>query len=313
LDQKFEQIWTSIASFLSVYLRYCLKCVGSKSHDSKKRQSLESPIQRSSQKIQKKSGTIIDSQIRKIILAIFNNPEIIEIIKNNINNMNLSMTRRVAPKGPAKPDFINYREPAPEIPDSDGEDETLDDPMEIDFVQKKDPATDVVTTKCKIKRLVIPAAIVDPGANFPIITEDIVKRLKFIIDTKEKHDLSGIATVPTESIGIVRNVPVTFAPGCTIHSDFAVVKYRKPMLILPNTLLDKYDYDLLASRRELKLVCDGEEYFIPINMHKVKNKLEINCAIVSQDDKSLVSDQISQNIDNDEDNNVPLDEWRVLA
>ncbi|CAJ0841780.1 2070_t:CDS:2, partial [Entrophospora sp. SA101] len=42
---------------------------------SKKRQSLESPIQRSSQKIQKKSGTIIDSQIRKIILAMFNDPE----------------------------------------------------------------------------------------------------------------------------------------------------------------------------------------------------------------------------------------------
>ncbi|CAJ0826710.1 6909_t:CDS:2, partial [Entrophospora sp. SA101] len=72
---------------------------------SKKRQSLESPIQRSSQKIQKKSGTIIDSQIRKIILAMFNDPEVIETIKNNINNTNLSMTRRVAPKGPAKPDF----------------------------------------------------------------------------------------------------------------------------------------------------------------------------------------------------------------
>ncbi|CAJ0751552.1 7708_t:CDS:2 [Entrophospora sp. SA101] len=42
---------------------------------SKKRQSLESPIQRSSQKIQKKSGMIIDSQIRKIILAMFNDPE----------------------------------------------------------------------------------------------------------------------------------------------------------------------------------------------------------------------------------------------
>ena len=49
------------------------------------------------------------------------------------------------------------------------------------------------------------------------------------------------------------------------------------MLILPNTLLDKYDYDLLASKRELKLVCNGKEYFIPINMHKVKNKLEVNC------------------------------------
>src|SRR5437763_16850696 len=81
------------------------------------------------------------------------------------------------------------------------------------------------------------------------------------------------------------------------------------MLILPNTLLDKYDYDLLASRRELKLVCNGKEYFIPINMHKVKNKLEVNCATVAQDGKSSVSDQISLEIDGVEDDNVPFEKW----
>ena len=206
----------------------------------------------------------------------------------------------------------NYREPVPEIPESD-EKETLDDPMEIDFVQRKNLATDVVTTKCKIKRLIIPAATVDPGANFPIMSENIAERLKLDIDTREKHDLRGIATVPTESLGIVRNVPINFAQGCTICSDFAVVKYPKPMLILPNTLLDKYDYDLLASKRELKLVCNGKEYFIPINMHKVKNKLEVNCAIASQNDKSLASDQISQKIDSDEDDNIPEEKWHAPA
>ncbi|RIB22899.1 hypothetical protein C2G38_2172813 [Gigaspora rosea] len=87
-------------------------------------------------------------------------------------------------------------------------DEFIDNPMEIDFVQRKEPATDVVTTKYKIKRL------------------NIAKRLKLEVDTKEKHDLRGIATTPTESLGI----------------------YPKPMLILPNTLLDKYNYDLLASK-----------------------------------------------------------------
>jgi hypothetical protein len=220
------------------------------------------------------------------------------------------------------PDFTNYRNTAPETPDSDGEEETLEDPMEIDFVQRKDPATDVASARCKIKRLIIPAVCLDSCANFPIMTEDIAKHTKMVIDTKEKHDLSGIATTPTESIGIVRNVPVTFAPGCTIHSDFAVVKYHKPMLILPNTLLDKYDYDLLASKRELKLVCNGKEYFIPINMHKVKNKLEVNCATTSQNDrngvpllcnKPLVSDQISQETDSNEDDNVPLEEWHAPA
>ncbi|GBC43410.2 hypothetical protein GLOIN_2v1773489 [Rhizophagus irregularis DAOM 181602=DAOM 197198] len=190
----------------------------------------------------------------------------------------------------------------PETPDSGGEDEILNEPMEIDFVQKKDPATDVVTTKCKIKHLVIPGAIVDPGANFLIMTDDISKRSKLEIDTKEKHDLRGIATTPTESLGIVRNVPVNFAPGCTIYADFAVVKYPKPMLILPNTLLDKYNYDLLASKRELRLECNGKEFFIPINMHKVKNKLEVNCATTtSKCDESSTPDCILQDLSEDDD------------
>ena len=83
-------------------------------------------------------------------------------------------------KNLAIPDFTNHRDLIPAIPDSDGEEETLDDPMEIDFVQRKDPATDVVTTKCKIKRLIILAVTVDPGANFPIMSENIAERLKFI-------------------------------------------------------------------------------------------------------------------------------------
>jgi hypothetical protein len=198
-------------------------------------------------------------------------------------------------------DFLSSQKPAPETSDSDGEDEILNEPMEIDFVQKKNSATDVVTTKCKIKHLVIPGAVVDPGANFAIMTDDISKRSKLEIDTKEKHDLRGIATTPTESLGIVRNVPVNFAPGCTIYADFAVVKYPKPMLILPNTLLDKYNYDLLASKRELKLECNGKEFFIPINMHKVKNKLEVNCANITPEcDDSSIPDCISQDLSDDD-------------
>jgi len=95
---------------------------------------------------------------------------------------------------------------------------------------------------------VIPAGTVDPDTNFLIMSEDISKRSKLIIDTKEKHDLRGIATTPTELLRIVKNVSVNFASRCTIYADFAVVKYPKLMLILPNTFLDKYNYDLLASK-----------------------------------------------------------------
>ena len=169
--------------------------------------------------------------------------------------------------------------------------------MTVDFVQRKEPAMDVVTVKCKIKRLVIPAGTVDPGANFLIMFEDISKRSKLVIDTKEKHDLRGIATTPTESLGIVKNVPVNFAFRCTIYADFAVVKYPKPMLILPNTLLDKYNYNLLVSKRKLRLECNGKEFFIPINMHKVKNKLEVNCANITPEcNTSLTPDNISQDL-----------------
>ena len=67
------------------------------------------------------------------------------------------------------------------------------------------------------------------------------------------------------------------------------------MLILPNTLLDKYNYDLLASKRELRLECNGKEFFIPINMHKVKNKLEVNCANITPECVNLSApDKVSQ-------------------
>jgi len=67
------------------------------------------------------------------------------------------------------------------------------------------------------------------------------------------------------------------------------------MLILPNTLLDKYNYDLLASKRKLRLESNGKEFFIPINMHKVKNKLEENCANITPEcDTSSTLDCISQ-------------------
>ncbi|PKY32930.1 hypothetical protein RhiirB3_451474 [Rhizophagus irregularis] len=76
-------------------------------------------------------------------------------------------------------------------PDSDKE-ESLDEPMEINFVKKKEPTTSTTTIKCKIGRLKIPAMTVDSRAEPPIITKNIVDRIKVKIDKSEKYDLSGI-------------------------------------------------------------------------------------------------------------------------
>ncbi|CAG8597682.1 9265_t:CDS:2 [Paraglomus brasilianum] len=240
--------------------------------------------------------------------AMFNDPEVIETIKNNINNTNVSI---------AKPDFINYREPAPpygsEIPDSDGEDEMLDDPMEIDFVCRKEPVISIATIPVKIKRLKIPALVLDSGAEPAIVSEDIVKRVGGKIDTSEKYDLSGVATVPTESVGITHNLPITFSPGFTIREDFVVVRVPKPTLIFPNPLLKKYKCAVDWGNDKMKIHYNGEDFIIPVTMHKVKNKLEVNCATASQNDKPLISNQIPQNIDGSEDDNIPFEKWCTPA
>ena len=85
--------------------------------------------------------------------------------------------------------------------DSDEED-ILDGPMEIDFVKKKEPTTSITSIKCKIKRLKIPAMALNSCAELPIITPDIVERVGYGIDKSIKHDLSGIATLPIESVGL---------------------------------------------------------------------------------------------------------------
>ncbi|CAB4481117.1 uncharacterized protein OCT59_015063 [Rhizophagus irregularis] len=180
------------------------------------------------------------------------------------------------------------------------EEESLDDPMEIDFVKKKEPKTSVATIKCKIRRLKIPAMTLDSGAEPPIITKNIVDRTKDKIDKSEKHDLSGVATVPIESIGIVRNLPITLAPGCIIYEDFVVVDYHKPTLIFSNQLLKKYGCAVDWATNELKIPLNGKDYIIPVTMHKIKNKLEVNCVRTTPECDDLPApDKISQDLDAD--------------
>src|SRR5436190_12638226 len=102
-----------------------------------------------------------------------------------------------------------------------------------------------------------------------------------LIDTSIKHNLSGITTVPVESIGVTHSILITLAPGFTIYEDFIVVKYSKPMLIFSNPLLKKYKCVIDWDKDELKISHNGKDYIIPVTMHKIKNKLEVNCAITT--------------------------------
>ncbi|CAB5157890.1 unnamed protein product [Rhizophagus irregularis] len=126
------------------------------------------------------------------------------------------------------------------------------------------------------------------------------------IDKSETHDLSGIATVPVESVGVVRKLPITLAPGCTIHKDFIVVKYHRPTLIFSNQLLKKYKCAMDWNTNELKIPLNRKDYIISVTMHKIKNKLEVNCATTTSECGNLsASDCISHDLqDSSEDDTL---------
>lgn len=212
-----------------------------------------------------------------------------------------------------KSDFTNYRELVQEIPDSDREEETLDDPMEIDFIKKEEPNTSIATIPVKIKRLKISAIVIDSRAEPTIILKDIVKRIGGKIDKSVIYDFSRATTISTESISITCNLPITFFPGFIIHKDYIVVKTPKPILLFPNPHLKKYKCTMDWDKDELKIPFNRKDHIIPVTMIKVKNKLEVNCATITQGDKFLTSDQILQVTNRDEDNNELLEKWHALA
>jgi len=124
--------------------------------------------------------------------------------------------------------------------ESSQEEESLDNLMEIDFVQKKELKMSVVTVKCKIKRLKISAMILNSEAEPSIIIKNIIDHIRAKINKSEKHDLSDVITIPIESISIIHNLPITLASELTIHNNFLVIDYHKLTLIFSNQLLKKY-------------------------------------------------------------------------
>ncbi|CAG8476195.1 24349_t:CDS:2 [Cetraspora pellucida] len=139
-------------------------------------------------KFHKRGGskqTVLEQTIRKIIQSELKDILSLLLQKLNFNNEKLYYIQN-----------NNYQEPAPE---------TLDEPMEIDFVFQKKPNTGIATIPCKIKCLKIPAMILDSRAETEIITEDIVKCINGKFDRSVKYNLSDIATIPIESIDGLHN------------------------------------------------------------------------------------------------------------
>ena len=72
------------------------------------------------------------------------------------------------------------------------------------------------------------------------------------------------------------------------------------MLIFSNPLLKKYKCAIDWDKDELKILHNRVDIIIPVNMHKVKNKLEVNCTTTTPEcDNSMVSNKISQSLSED--------------
>ncbi|CAH1766931.1 5325_t:CDS:2, partial [Entrophospora sp. SA101] len=205
---------------------------------------------------QNPTSTLLEQRIREIIQSEFINSALLEEVINKI--------------------LRNFQKSNPEVhSQSDTENEEVIEDMEINFVRDKD-AIDVPTVRGKIKRLVLSAITVDPGANTLLMSRDIAERLGLKIDKSTTHYFKGAATVLTKSIGMVYNVPLTLAPDCIFYLDFVVIEYDKPLLLLSNPFLYHHKYQILGDKDLLKINCNGKDFYIPVTMHKVENKIEVH-------------------------------------
>nr|CAG8666253.1 1806_t:CDS:2 [Entrophospora candida] len=109
-----------------------------------------------------------------------------------------------------------------------------DDSMDIDLLRldnKKDLASVEGVVEGKLKLPIL----IDSCCNKSVMPEEIYKELGLILDTNKICKLFGAST-NTKSLGTVKNVKITLAPGCTITDDFA----------------------------HMAITCDGKDFFIPI-------------------------------------------------
>jgi hypothetical protein len=138
----------------------------------------------------------------------------------------------------------------------------VDDPMDIDLIRHNE-SKNLAIVNGQIQDIDF-SIVCDSGSNKSGMPIECCNELGLNIDTEKNHKLSGFAT-EKKSVGMVYDVPITLAPGCTIVEDFVVIEgHSHRELILSRTCLKRYNYDLLESREHMAITCNGKHYFIPI-------------------------------------------------
>jgi hypothetical protein len=138
-----------------------------------------------------------------------------------------------------------------------------DDSMDIDLL-RLDNKKDLTAVEGLVEGKLKLPTLLDSCCNKSVMPEEVYKELGLTLDTSKICKLSGAST-NTKSLGTVKNVKITLAPGCTITDDFAVIaNYPYHELILSRPRLREYNYDLLESRKHMAITCNGKDFFIPI-------------------------------------------------
>src|SRR5688572_10681822 len=84
------------------------------------------------------------------------------------------------------------------------------------------------------------------------------------------------------------------------------------MLIFSNSLLKKYRCAIDWDKDKLKLHHNGKDFTIPVTMHKVKNKLEVNCVTTTSECDDLPApDKVSQDPQELSEDDVTLKKKRM--
>jgi hypothetical protein len=161
----------------------------------------------------------------------------------------------------------------------------FDDSMDIDLVRIEN-AKDLTAIEGQVEGISLPI-LPDSCSNSSCLPKEICKELigknpKLTLDTSKIHRLIGAST-KTKSIGTLKNVCITVAPGCNIYEDFAVIEdYPYREVLLSRTCLRRYNYDLLESRKHVAFTCDGKDFFIPFIPDENRRKNKSHKSLVLQ-------------------------------